>query len=151
LKKASDVKRLITNRDTELLQSMSQHYLANGLEGITLGCCKRDIFGAVPREILHILLIGWFKYTIDSFITKAGSKPKATKKLDTLCADIGNYHLSRQSSWDMPRTNFPKGFLSDSQLMGEEIPGCLLLVMLFSLHTSRYKEIFTTRRAQYRN
>jgi hypothetical protein len=140
LRKASDVKRLITNRDTELLQSMSQHYLANGLEGVTFGCRKCGIFGAVPGEILHLLLIGWFKYTIDSFITQAGSNSKATKKL---CADIGN-HLSRQSNQDMPRTNFPKGFLSGSQLMGEEIPGCLL-VMLFSLHTSRYNEIFTTR------
>jgi hypothetical protein len=53
---------------------------------------------------------------------------------DTFCAEVGN-RLGRQGDCDMPQT-----FCSISGFMAEEMPGCLL-VMLFTFHTSRYREI----------
>jgi hypothetical protein len=49
--------------------------------------------------------------------------------------------MVRKSDRDLPRTNFPKGFSTGANLMGHEIPGCLL-VKLFALHTSAFRQIF---------
>jgi hypothetical protein len=65
----------------------------------------------------------------------------ALKKYGGLCATLGS-RLSRQSDRDIPRTNFPKGFSSGSNIMGHEVAGCLL-VKLFSLHTTYFRTIFS--------
>ena len=54
---------------------------------------------------------------------------------------MGN-RLSRHSNRDLPRINFPKGFSSGANLTGHEIFGCLL-VKLFALHTTRFRQIFS--------
>jgi hypothetical protein len=132
------------------LKAMSQHFLQNGFRDVEFGsshnkCC---IFGACPGETLHLVLLGWFKYVIEAFVAQAGANSQTIRMYDTLCSEVGN-RLGRQSDRDMPRTHFPNGFCSSSGFMAEEMPGCLL-VMLFTFHTSRYREIFSTR-AKYRN
>jgi hypothetical protein len=47
--------------------------------------------------------------------------------------------MARQSDHDLPRTNFPKGFSLGANLMCHEVPECLL-VKLFALHTTRFKD-----------
>ena len=139
----SELKRLMNNQDTDALQEMSQHYLANGFDRVRFGDRKRGIFGAVPGEILHLVLLGWFTYTMEAFIAQAGSKSKFMKQYDKLFTKVGNL-LSRQSDRDLPRTVFRKGLSAGSHLMAEEIPGCLL-VMLFTMHTKEYMDIFSNR------
>ena len=68
----------------------------------------------------------------------------AAKCYDTLCARIGA-QLSRHSDRDLPRMNFPKGFSPGTNLMGHKISGYYLLVKLFALHTTAFKDIFPTK------
>jgi hypothetical protein len=120
---------------------MSQNYLKNGFEGVRFGMHnKRGIFGACPGEMLHLISLGWFKYCLQAFSVQAGPKSQALKDYDALCAKLG-CTLSRQSDRDVPRTNFPRGFSSGSNLMGHEMAGCLL-VKLFALHTTCFRSIF---------
>ncbi|KAI2496210.1 hypothetical protein MHU86_18305 [Fragilaria crotonensis] len=95
--------------------------------------------------MLHLVSLGWFKYCLEAFASQAGGKNSvAVKRYDALCARIGT-QLSRHSDRDLPRMNFPKGFSSGTNLMGHEITGCLL-VKLFALHTTSFKNIFPTKK-----
>lgn len=135
------VDSLVQRGLTAELQSMSQNYLKNGFEGVRFGMHnKRGIFGACPGEMLHLISLGWFKYCLQAFSVQAGPKSQALKDYDVLCAKLGST-LSRQSDRDVPRTNFPRGFSSGSNLMGHEMAGCLL-VKLFALHTTCFRSIF---------
>ncbi|KAI2512006.1 hypothetical protein MHU86_2294 [Fragilaria crotonensis] len=126
---------------TNELQLLSQTYLKNGFAGVRFGLHnQRGIFGACPGEMLHLISLGWFKYCLQAFSTQAGPKSNALKEYDQLCAKLGR-KLSRQSDRDVPRTNFPKGFSSGTNLMGHEMAGCLL-VKLFALHTTCFRAIF---------
>ena len=127
---------------TDQLQSLSQNYLKNGFAGVRFGQHnERGIFGACPDEMLHLVSLGWFKYCLQAFSAQAGPKSNALKEYDQLCAKLGR-KLSRQSDRDVPRTNFPKGFSSGSNLMGHEMAGCLL-VKLFAMHTTCFRAIFS--------
>ena len=125
---------------------MSQNYLRNGFGRARFGSHNdRGIFGACPGEMLHLVSLGWFKYCLEAFASQAGGKNSvAVKRNDALCAIIGT-QLSRHSDRDLPRMNFPKGFSSGTNLMGHEITGCLL-VKLFALHTTAFKNIFPTKK-----
>ena len=109
---------------------------------------KRGIFGAFPGEMLHLISLGWFKYCQEAFTGQAvepGTVP--VKKHDSLCATIG-LQLLRQSNRNLPRTNFPKGFSSGTNLMDHEFTGCLL-VKLFALHTTSFAHIFPKKKGDH--
>lgn len=146
LRTPAQVKRDMSQPNSvAVMQSQSQHILKSAFDNVRFGSHnKRGIFGACPGEILHLVLIGWFKYAMESFVGQAGALSSACTKYDALCANIGR-HLQRQSDQDKARTNYPKGFSSVSNLTGAEIPGCIM-VMLFAFHTSRYQEIFSSRK-----
>ena len=136
------INKLVSNRDTIRLKLLSQNYLKNGFDDVRFGQHnQRGIFGACPGEMLHLISLGWFKYCLEAFSAQAGKDSVALKKYDSLCATLGS-RLSRQSDRDIPRTNFPKGFSSGSNLMGHEVAGCLL-VKLFALHTTYFRVIFS--------
>jgi hypothetical protein len=124
------------------LQDISQNCLKNGLDGVRFGQHnnKRGIFGASPGEILHLIHLGEFKYIIKSFFDQVGRNSVVCTHLNTLTITIGDL-LKRQSDRDVPHTNFPSGFVLGKGRMGHEVPG-VLLVLLLSLHTTRYKDIF---------
>lgn len=145
-RKPSTIDRLVECGKLNQLKSMSQSYLRNGFARVRFGMHnKRGIFGACPGEMLHLISLGWFKYCLAAFAGQAG-KPGTipVKKYDSLCATIG-LRLSRQSDRNVPRTNFPKGFSSGTNLMGHEFTGCLL-VKLFALHTTSFTHIFPKRK-----
>ncbi|KAI2511185.1 hypothetical protein MHU86_3150 [Fragilaria crotonensis] len=125
------------------LKMLSQNYLKNGFDEVRFGQHnQRGIFGACPGEMLHLISLGWFKYCLEAFSSQAGgTNSVALKQYDRLCATLGS-RLSRQSDRDIPRTNFPKGFSSGSNLKGHEMAGCLL-VKLFALHTTYFHSIFS--------
>jgi hypothetical protein len=64
---------------------------------------KRGIFGACPGELLHLILLGWFKYLLKAFTSQAGSASIALTQYDWLCTTLGK-RLSRQSDRDLPQT-----------------------------------------------
>ena len=66
------------------------------------------------------------------------------KLYDDLFKRVGN-KLSQQSDRDLPCTVFRKGLSTGGHIMAEEVPGCLL-VMLFTMHTQEYLEIFSDRK-----
>jgi hypothetical protein len=132
---------LVCKGSTNQLQLLSQNYLKNGFADVRFGLHnQRGIFGACPGEMLHLVSLGWFKYCLLAFAAQAGPTSVALKQYDMLCAKLGT-RLSRQSDREIPRTNFPKGFSSGTNLMGHEMTGCLL-VKLFALHTSYFHSIF---------
>ena len=144
-RKPSHVGGLVNAGNVDSLRALSQNYIKNGFNKVRFGQHNaRGIFGACPGEILHLITLGWFKYCLESFSRQAGAKKgkksAALERYDALCADIGSA-MVRKSDRDLPRTNFPKGFSTGANLMGHEIPGCLL-VKLFALHTSCYRQIF---------
>ena len=144
------VDSLVQRGLTGELQSMSQNYLKNRFKGVRFGMHnKRGIFGACPGEMLHLVSLGWFKYCLQAFSGQAGPNSQALKDYDELCARLGRT-LSRQSDRDVPRTNFPRGFSSGSNLMGHEMAGCLL-VKLFALHTTCFRSIFNVGKKDPRN
>jgi len=124
---------------------MSQQYLKNAFDNVRFGLHNdRGIFGACPGEILHLILIGWFKNVVDSFFIQIGKDSDKARQYDTLLQDI-NQCLSRQSDHDVPSTNTRKGFSSTANIPGHEYAGCLF-VMLISFYTSRFQEIFRLSR-----
>ncbi len=124
---------LVCKGSTNQLQLLSQNYLKNGFADVRFGLHnQRGIFGACPGEMLHLVSLGWFKYCLLASAAQAGPTSVALKQYDMLCAKLG-MRLSRQSDREIPRTNFPKGFSSGTNLMGHEMTGCLL-VKLFALH-----------------
>ena len=141
------INRLVACSDTNELQLLSQNYLRNGFDEVRFGLHnKRGIFGACPGEMLHLISLGWFKYCLQAFSAQAGPTSVALKQYDALCACLG-VSLSRQSDRKVPRTNFPKGFSTVSNLMGHEMPGCLL-VMLFAMKTTSFQTIFNVGKTE---
>ena len=140
LRLPKNINQLVRNFQYKQLQAMSQNWLKNGLDGVRFGMHnKRGIFGASPGEILHLIHLGEFKYIIESFFDQVGRDSIVCTQVNALTITIGNL-LKRQSDRDVPRTNFPSGFVTGKGLMGHEVPG-VLLVLLLTLHTTRYKDI----------
>jgi hypothetical protein len=140
------INRMVRSKQLDNLGLISQQYLKNAFDDVRFGSHNtRGIFGACPGEILHLVLLGWFKYTIESFFVQAGTKDSDTVKLyHTLCHDIG-HQLQRHSERDLPRTMFRKGISSTAHMKGHEYRGCLL-VFLVSMYTTRFKQIFSAPR-----
>ena len=98
----SRVNRAVARYGTDALHAMSQQKLINGFRKVRFGSHnERGIFRACPGEILHLVLIGWFKYCITSFSSQAGLKSKCIGQYDVLSAEIGK-SLSRQSDRELP-------------------------------------------------
>ena len=143
-RKPAAINRLVRRiGDLEGLKAMSQNCLVNSIDQACFGLHnKRGIFGACPGEMLHLISLGWFKYCLEAFAAQAGGPDSVSLKYyDRLCASIGG-RLSRHSDRDLPRMKFPKGFSSGTNLMGHEITG-YLLVKLFAIHTTSFRQIFT--------
>ena len=103
------------------------------------------IFGACPGEILHLILIGWFRNVVDSFFIQITKDSVLAKRYDSLLLDI-NDCLRRQSDRNVPSTSTKKGFSSTANIPGHEYAG-YLFVMLISFYTSQFREIFKKSRA----
>jgi len=133
-----------TDRCLDDLKDMSQQYLKNAFDNVRFGLHNtRGVFGACPAEMLHLVLIGWFKTVVESFFKQAGKGSIAVKDYNALCVDI-SLQLKRHSDRDLPRVCFSKGFSTAANLPGHEYAGCLI-VMLISFHTTRFFEIFGSR------
>jgi hypothetical protein len=145
-RKPKIINKLVREKKFPELRAMSQQYLNNAFDNVRLGMHNdRGIFGACPGEILHLILIGWFRNVIDSFFIQISKDSVPSKKYDTLLLDINKW-LRRQSDRNVPSTSTKKGFSSTAKIPGHEYAGCLF-VMLISFYTSRFREIFKKARA----
>ena len=93
--------------------------------------------------MLHMVLLGWFKYVSAAFFDQVGSTSAAAAEINALCTFIGKL-LARQSDRDLPKTQFGQG-IHKGKLMGKEMSGVMLLLCAV-LHTSAGKEILTSGR-----
>jgi hypothetical protein len=144
-RKPSAINRLVHAKSFDVLQSKSQHMLVNAFDKVRFGAhSDRGIFGACPGEILHLVLLGWFKYIVKSFFKQIGQSSAAGRKYSRLCQDIAS-QLVRQSNRDIPRTT-TNDFSSASNIPGHEYAG-ILLIMLLAFETTRYGEVFDRARA----
>ncbi len=126
---------------------------------IHTGCCYRKTYNALIKKSDVGRLLPCIMAMDKTYIDMAGRlqmepitishgllnhtmrrNSNALKQYNVLCAKLGR-SLLRQSDRDIPRTNFPEGFSSGSNLMGHEMPG-YLLVTLFALHTTYFLGIF---------
>jgi hypothetical protein len=143
-RKPGKIKHLVTRRDFTKLQDMSQRMLISGFDDLRFGLHSDcGIFGACPGEILHLVLLGWFKYVVESFFHQIGGG-KSAENYIALCRSIA-LQLSRQSDRDFPRTT-TNDFSTCSNIPGHEYTG-ILLIMLIAFDTTRYGEVFDDARA----
>lgn len=144
-RKPGAINRLIQSKRFDILKQKSQHMLVNAFDKVRFGAhSDRGIFGACPGEILHLVLLGWFKYVVQSFFKQIGQNSVPGRKYVVLCRDIAA-QLARQSDRSIPRITC-NDFSSASNIPGHEYSG-ILLIMLLALETSRYGEIFDRARA----
>lgn len=146
LRKPRIINKMVRDQNIAALKANSQQYLKNAFDNVRFGLHNdRGIFGACPGEILHLILIGWFKNVVDSFFKQIGKDSEYAQRYNTLLLDI-NQCLARQSDRDVPSTNATKGFSSTANIPGHEYAG-ILFVMLISFYTSRFQDTFRLARA----
>ena len=142
LRDPTKIRKMCQNLEIEPLRLLSQHCLRpNALDEVKFGHHNnRGYFGACPAEILHLIHLGLLKRGGETFFDVVGRNSARCPLLDSLCRCVGDM-LTRQSDRNLPRTRFPTAFSSYKNLMGHEMPGTLL-ILLFSLHTSNFRQIF---------
>ncbi|KAI2494143.1 hypothetical protein MHU86_20375 [Fragilaria crotonensis] len=73
------VNQMVANRDFASLKANSQQFLINAFDSVRFGAHNnRGIFGACPGEILHLVLLGWFK--MSSILFQANWKGLGIRK-----------------------------------------------------------------------
>jgi hypothetical protein len=143
------VNQMVANRQFLSLKANSQQYLINAFDSVRFGAHNnRGIFGACPGEILHLILLGWFKNVLDSFFKQIGKGSESARRYDNLLLDI-NRRVGRQSDRLVPKTTVTKGFTSGANIPGHEYAGCIF-IMLISLYTSHFSEIFKSSKTSKR-
>ena len=144
-RKPKIINKLVRKKKFPELKAMPQQYLNNASDNVRLGMHNDcGIFGPCPGEILHLVLIGWFRNVVDSFFIQITEDSALAKKYDCLLMDI-NDCLRRQSDCNVPSTSTKKGFSSTANIPGHEYAGCLF-VMLISFYNSCFREIFKKSR-----
>ena len=74
-RKPRNINRLVDCADLDRLKLQSQNNLKNGFDDVRFGMHNdRDIFGACPGEMLHLISLGWFKFCLDAFTYQAGER-----------------------------------------------------------------------------
>ena len=138
------IRSLCRRNHREALRKLSQHCMDYALHGIRFGQHNaRGIHGACPIEILHMILLGLFKYVKEAFFVQLGASGVAAQEINALCTWIGKL-FARQSDRDLPKTQFGNGILK-GKLMGKEMSGVLLLLAAV-LQTSLGKELLKSGR-----
>ena len=119
-KTETKIRRLCMQNKVEELRAMSQHHMSYAFHGIRFGLHNdRGIHGGTPIDMLHMVLLGIFKYVKTEFFQQLGPGSYAATEVNALCTWIGKL-LARQSDRDLPRTQFGQGIIK-GKLMGKEM------------------------------
>jgi hypothetical protein len=115
----------------ENLQNASYHDLDNAFSQVWFGAGNpHGIHRATPSEVLHMIQKGWHDYSLEGFFGILTDGP--IRFVERLAKRLSE-QLLHQSDRDLPRTQFPYGISTISQLQAHEAAGVLLLLVL-SLH-----------------
>jgi hypothetical protein len=113
----------------EKLKGISQHCLWNNFYQFRFGEHNNSgIHGACPWEVLHWILLGFFKYDREALFLQTGETSKLSKALDALAQTMGRF-LDRQSDRTLPRVAFNDG-IRQGKMQGFEMCGVILLLTL---------------------
>ena len=122
-----DLVKQNTPESNAKLKEMSQQRIWNAMYEFDFGSHNdRGIHGAMPWDILHWMLLNWFKNTRDCFFEQTGDSSRLSKDFDSLCIAMGKL-FKRQSDRDMPRVNFSNG-VREAMLQANHMPGVLLIM-----------------------
>lgn len=121
------IRDLVEDNDDDGLKAISQQNIKNALHDLVFGLHnKQGVHGACPMEMLHMILLGIFKYMRDGFFHQLGHKSKTTGEINALAKVLGRF-FKRQSDRDLPKTHFSKGIV-EGKIMGKEFTGVILLM-----------------------
>ena len=148
LKTVRQIGKLVKRKDEESLKAMSQNLIVNALYDVWFGHHnKQGIHGACPTKMLHVLLLGVFKYVRDCFFEQMGKGSELANTINGYAKQYGSL-LSRQSDRDFPNTRFANG-ITRGKLMASEYPGILLCMATVLRCTGARELLRTTRKQQF--
>jgi hypothetical protein len=129
--KASYFTELRRRNDTETLQSLTFHNVANAFDNVCFGANEYGIHRATPSKVRHSLQKGLYLYALEGFYSKMGGQ----SILDFLESLVQRVSLDcvHQSDRNMPRLKFANGIQSYANLQAHETTGVLLLIVI-SVH-----------------
>lgn len=138
LKTKPMIQQLVDAGDLDGLQMLSQQYIRNAWYDVLFGLHNEmGVHGACPSEMLHALLLGWFKYVRHIFFAQTGLASQLSDLINALAKQYGKF-FRHQSDRNKPRTNFAKG-IKKGKLMAREYTG-LLLILLAVLRSTAGRE-----------
>jgi hypothetical protein len=147
LKKKRKIMHLINENDEEALKNLSQQKIQNSMYAIRFGLHnKQGVHGACPFEMLHMLLLGVFKYVRDVFFERLGNSSEMSNAFNALSKEYGSF-MSRQSDRDFPVTRFANG-IKRGKLMAQEYPR-ILLCMAAVLRSTQGRDILSRRKEKF--
>ena len=127
LKTKNEIQSMINNDNLDGLKAISQHCIQNTLYKLHFGSHnKLSVHGACAWDMLHMILLGIFKYIRDCFFEQIGETSSLAKEIDALARQYGEL-LSRQSDRQLPKTKFNNG-ITGGKLAAKEYTGVLLLI-----------------------
>ena len=128
LKTKNRIQSLVDRGEVEELRKLSQHCIQNALYKVRFGSHnKLSVHGACAWDMLHMILLGIFKYVRDCFFEQIGDKSQLAKEIDALARQFGEL-LSRQSDRNLPKTKFNNGIIG-GKLTAKEYTGVLLILL----------------------
>lgn len=117
----------VAANDIEGLRGISQQCIDNAFYKIRFSPeSSRGIHGACPMEMLHMMLLGIFRYTRDCFFEQIGPTSKLAGDINGLAQHYGVL-FGRQSGRDLPKCRFTRG-IQAGKLMAKEFRGILLVM-----------------------
>jgi hypothetical protein len=113
--------------DIEGLRAISQQCIDNAFYKIRFSPeSSRGIHGACPMEMLHMMLLGIFRYTRNCLFEQVGNTSKLADEINALAQEYG-VQFGRQSGRDLPKCKFTRG-IRTGKLMAKEYRGILLVM-----------------------
>jgi hypothetical protein len=119
-------------------KKMSQHFIKNAFHRIDFGGDPHGIHGCTPVDIMHTLLHGIYKYSMDTFFKIAGAHNVTI--IDNLIIALGRQPRCRGRD-QYQRVYFGKGVSNLTQTTAMENSGALMMLS-FALLTTDGQETF---------
>ena len=122
-------------------KDMSQHFIKNAFHRIDFGGDLHGIHGCTPVDIMHTLLHGIYKYSMETFFLITGAD--SVTIIDDLVKDLGRQPRCRGRD-QYQRVYFGKGISNLTQTTAMENSGAVMM-LTFALLTTDGQATFRNR------